>query len=78
MLFRSAADPEWSDKISGDCEILGVNELGDSAVVLRARLTTDADERWSVRREALRRVKKRFDAEEISIPFPQVTVHRAD
>ena len=73
-----AADPDWESRISGDVEIMGVNELGDSAVVLRARLKTDADQRWTVRREALRRVKKRFDAEGITIPFPQVTVHRAD
>ena len=73
-----AVDPAWSDRISGESELMGVNELGDSAVVLRARLITDADERWTVRREAMRRVKNRFDAEGISIPFPQVTVHQAD
>jgi len=73
-----AADPDWNTRISGESEIMGVNELGDSAVILRARLVTDADERWTVRREALRRVKNRFDAEGITIPFPQVTVHRAD
>ena len=73
-----ASDPDWNSRISGESEIMGVNELGDSAVILRARLVTDADERWTVRREALRRVKNRFDAEGITIPFPQVTVHRAD
>ena len=57
-------------------EVLGVTELGDSSVVLRARLTTAADSRWTVRREALRRIKKRFDAEGIPIPFPQVTINQ--
>lgn len=73
-----ANDPDWDSRISGESELMGVNELGDSSVVLRARLVTDADERWTVRREALRRVKKRFDAEGITIPFPQVTVHKGD
>lgn len=77
-LNRLAQDREWSGRIDGPPEVLGVNELADSSVVLRARLTTDAVERWTVRREALRRVKNRFDAEGISIPFPQVTVHRAE
>jgi small conductance mechanosensitive channel len=72
------ADPEWSDRVRGEPEVLGVNSLDDSAVVLRARLTTTAQERWPVRREALRRIKKRFDAEGITIPFPQVTIHKAD
>ena len=45
-------------------------------MVIRGRLTTVAVERWSVRREALRRIKNRFDAEGIEIPFPQLTVHQ--
>lgn len=77
-LERLAADPEFSDLITGPAEVLGVQELGDSAVILRARLTTDADSRWTVRREALRRVKKRFGAENITIPFPQITINRKD
>lgn len=77
-LDRLAVDPEWSEVVRGEGEVLGVNKLDDSAVVLRGRLTTAADARWSVRREAFRRIKKRFDAEGITIPFPQVTVHRAD
>lgn len=75
-LVRLAEDPGWTDRIHDEVEILGVNKLDDSAVVLRGRLTTVADERWNVRREAFRRIKKRFDAEGITIPFPQVTVHR--
>ncbi|MFQ5522091.1 MAG: mechanosensitive ion channel family protein [Acidimicrobiia bacterium] len=77
-LDRLASDSEWGPKIIGEVEIFGVNALDDSAVVLRGRLTTVADERWAVRREALRRIKNRFDAEGITIPFPQITVHRAD
>jgi small conductance mechanosensitive channel len=73
-----AADAEWGPKITGEVEILGVNALDDSAVVLRARLITTSEARWAVRREALRRIKNRFDAEGITIPFPQITVHRAD
>lgn len=75
-LRQLSNDPEFKDLITGDPEILGVNELGDSSVVLRGRLTTEADERWRVRREALRRIKNRFDSEGISIPFPQVTINR--
>lgn len=71
-----AAEPEWRDRISEPAEMLGVQKLGDSSVVLRARLTTLAEERWSVRREALRRSKNRLDREGIEIPFPQVTVHQ--
>ena len=71
-------DPEWAPAITDEGEILGVNELGDSSVVIRGRITTVADDRWRVRREAMRRIKKRFDAEGIVIPFPQITVHQAN
>ncbi len=69
------ASEEWRDTFRGEPEMLGVNELADSSVVIRLRLTTDADERWTVRREALRRIKNRLDAEGIEIPFPQIRVH---
>lgn len=77
-LTALANDPEWAETIKEEVEVLGVTELGESGVVLRARLTTLAGMRWTVHREALRRMKKRFDTEGISIPFPQLTVHRAD
>lgn len=75
-LSQLADDPEFSDWVIEQPEVLGVNKLDDSAVVLRARMTTTADERWLVKREALRRVKNRFDAEGISIPFPQLTLNQ--
>jgi small conductance mechanosensitive channel len=68
-------DPDFAAKVTAPPEMLGVQSLGDSSVVLRARLTTVADERWAIQREALRRIKNRFDAEGIVIPFPQVTIH---
>lgn len=56
-------------------QVLGVEELGDSAVVLRGLMVVAPQDRWSMRREALRRIKIRFEAEGIEIPFSQLTVH---
>ena len=70
------ADPDWSSMIKGDLEVFGVQELAESQITLRMRLTTTANDRWTVRREALRRIKKRFEEEGISIPFPQLTIHQ--
>lgn len=78
VLDEMAADDAWRMHFIEPPEVLGVNELGDSAVVLRAVAKVTADERWNVRREALRRVKNRFDAEGIEIPFPHLTVYRGD
>jgi small conductance mechanosensitive channel len=75
-LERLADDETFGALITERPELMGVNELANSSVVIRARITTLADSRWVVKREALRRIKKRFDAEGISIPFPQVTINR--
>lgn len=66
-LTKFAQDPRYAEMITGEPEVLGVEALGASGVMLRGRVTTVADQRWTVRREALRRVKNRFDAEGISI-----------
>ncbi len=77
-LRRLAADPDWSSMITEEPQILGVDALGDSAVVLRGVMKTGADERWLVKREALRRVKNRFDAEGIEIPYPHLTLYQGE
>ena len=69
------ADPDHGPKILEPIEMLGVNELGDSAVVIRARIKTKPILQWGVKREMLRRLKKRFDAEGIEIPFPHQTLY---
>lgn len=75
-LARFASDPGWAEIVIEEPEVLGVEELRDSGVVLRGLLKVSAPERWRVKRELLRRVKNRFDEEGIEIPFPHLTVYR--
>jgi len=69
------AHPDWSALFLAEIEVLGVNELADSAVVIRTRIKTPPIKQWGVKREMLRRLKKRFDAENIEIPFPHTTIY---
>ena len=69
------ADPELAGKIVDDLEIAGVDQWGDSAVVIRCRFKVMPLEQWGVRREFLYRLKKAFDAAGIEIPFPHLTVY---
>ena len=71
---RAREDEEFAERLVGDLEIMGVTELGDSAVTLRVRVKTVAGFQWGVRREYLRRIKLRFDEVGIEIPFPHMTV----
>ncbi len=70
-----AADPEFAPMITGPLEVLGVEDLADSAVIIRMMFTTHPLKQWTVGREFRRRVKKTFDAKGIEIPFPHHTVY---
>ncbi|MDR5902332.1 mechanosensitive ion channel family protein [Halomonas icarae] len=52
-----------------------VGGLGDSSVNLTVRVWTKAGDLWPFNWDMQERVKKAFDAEGISIPFPQQQVH---
>ena len=67
-------DRDYADKFMGPIEIFGVDQFGDSAVMIKGRLKTKPIEQWNVGREYRRRLKKAFDAEGIEIPFPHQVV----
>jgi small conductance mechanosensitive channel len=52
-----------------------VHELADSSVNLIARPWVKTSDYWTVYWDVTREVKKRFDAEGISIPYPQQDVY---
>ncbi len=68
-------DPAYRDKILEDLEVAGVQDWGDSAVVVRCRFKTVSLEQWSVRRAFLGRLKREFDTLNIEIPFPHMTIY---
>lgn len=68
-------DREWQVKLTEEPAVWGVEALGDSSVNIRLVASTQPGRQWEVRRELRRRIKNRFDAEGIEIPFPQRTVH---
>ena len=69
------AIPEYAPKILEDIEIQGVQELADSAVIIRCRFRTVALEQWNVRRAFLGRLKQAFDRAGIEIPYPHMTLY---
>ena len=54
---------------------VSVHELGDSSVNFIVRPWVHTADYWNVYWDVTRRVKERFDAEGVSIPFPQRDVH---
>ncbi|MEO8495068.1 MAG: mechanosensitive ion channel family protein, partial [Planctomycetota bacterium] len=79
VTIQMREDSAYSDFILGDVEMLGVDNLGDSSVVIKFGVKTRPDKKWPVKRELLRRIKNAFDERGIEIPFPHRTViHRTE
>ena len=55
--------------------VVRMHELADSSVNFICRPWSSTGDYWAVYWEVTQEVKKRFDAEGISIPFPQRDIH---
>jgi moderate conductance mechanosensitive channel len=66
------ADPEYGALMTRPFEVMGVDRLTESAVVLKARLTTEPRAQWRVGREYNRRLKNALDEEKILTPFTTI------
>lgn len=68
-------DPAFGPDILEPIEILGLDQFGPSSVIIKARTKTKPIKQWNVGREFNRRLKKRFDEQNIEIPFPHMTLY---
>lgn len=55
--------------------LIAISNLGDSSVDIRVRPWTESSNVWPLRYDITKKVKERFDANGVSIPFPQRDVH---
>lgn len=67
-----AAEPR---ALTDPAPMVAVESLGDSSVNLLLRYWTEPADLFATRLDLTRAVKERFDAEGISIPFPQRDLH---
>jgi small conductance mechanosensitive channel len=64
------ADPAYSDKITEDPVMMGVDAFTEYGVIIKFMVKTLPEEMFNVKRELLRRVKNRFDEIGIEISVP--------
>jgi moderate conductance mechanosensitive channel len=67
-------DPNFGHMILEDATMLGVDDFADSAVVIKFYIKTIPLQQWTIRRELLRRIKTRFDADGIEFPLPHRSI----
>lgn len=73
-IIRSLIDAD--ERIDKDPEpFVRVSELGDSSVNFAVRVWAATSDYWGIYFDLTENVKKSFDREGISIPFPQTDVH---
>jgi len=67
-------DPEFAPLILEPLKMQGVDNLGDFAVQIRAKMMTQPGEQFVIRRQAYAMIKKAFDENGIKFAFPTVQV----
>ena len=59
----------WKAMIREELKIQGLDQFGASSLVILGQIRTGPGQHWAVRREFYGRVKARFEAEGIEIPY---------
>jgi len=73
---KLAADKQWGDKIIEAPSFFRVDELGDSAIIVKITGKVLPLQQWAVAGEMRQRIKEAFDDNGIDIPFPQQVLHQ--
>jgi small-conductance mechanosensitive channel len=69
-----AADPEFAPHVIEPLKMQGVQKFGDYGIEIRMKMKTTPGEQFTMRRKAFVVIKKTFEENGISIPFPTVHV----
>ncbi len=73
---QMATDEAWKARIIEPIAFLRVDGFEDSAVRIKALGKVEPAAQWDVAGEFRRRIKKAFEKNGVTIPFPQVVIHK--
>lgn len=72
------SEPKWCDLMPNPPEVLGIDKLSHSGMLMRGWIQTTPMEQWSVGREFRLRVRQAFEAHHIQIGKPQWINYNTD
>lgn len=76
--FKKIFNNKIIEGIIDEPQVWGINELADSAVVIRVVADSEIGENWRIERELRKYILKRFEKEKIEIPFPHIVVQNKE
>ena len=68
QLYR---DPQWQEQILEEPEVLGIENISHTGILIRLLIKTQPLQQWSVARELRLRLKKEFDKQGIEVGIPR-------
>jgi small conductance mechanosensitive channel len=68
-------DDRYRYAILDELEVMGLDQFTETALILPARIKTQAGQQWTISRAFNRLLKQKFDERGIKMPYPQRTVH---
>ncbi len=68
-------DPQWKPQILASPEILGIDHICHTGILIRLIIKTQPLQQWAVARELRLRLKKAFDEQGIRVGIPQQTMY---
>lgn len=68
------SEPEWEEKMIAPPEVLGIDQIDHTGILIRIWIKTKPLQHWSVGREFRRRMKMQLDQHGIAIGVPQQSV----
>ena len=74
-------DPQFKPPIINNINAnlqVGLNDFEESSMIYKIKIVCKPEYRYSVKREANRIIKIWLDRNHISIPYPQITIHRGN
>jgi moderate conductance mechanosensitive channel len=72
------AEESFLPFLESPIEVVGVDQLSDAGVTLKARMKTAPGKQWMIQREYLRRIKIAFDAADIDLATKQTAIYVHD
>jgi len=71
------SEPEWRDRLPELPDVLGIDDLSHTGMLVRVWIKTAPMEQWNVGREFRLRVRQAFETNQIAIGKPQWITHTA-